>query len=57
MAYTVKQKEDDIDDTLEKARDLVNEGESNFEGESYEAGVIAGIEWITGQTETNPLAD
>jgi len=30
---------------------------SNFSGMSYEQGVLAAIDWLTGETTDNPLED
>lgn len=46
----------EIDEVLNQAADAIDQG-SRFGGMSYEEGVRAGIEWVTGQTDENPMAD
>lgn len=47
----------EIDEVLNRAADAEADGQSNWPGMTYEQGVQAGILWVTGQTDDNPMAD
>ena len=48
-----KQKE--VDEVQNQAQENIDEGKSDFRGESYEAGVVAAIRWMRGEEELNPM--
>ncbi len=45
----------EIDALLLKAEDIVITGQNPFWGMTYVEGVIAGIEWVLGENDDNPL--
>lgn len=53
--YQVTRSEKEIDSLLNQCLDAQDSGESKYPGMSYEQGIRAAIEWITGQDE-NPLS-
>jgi hypothetical protein len=46
-----------IDEVLNQAYEITDEGPSKFPGMSYEGGVIAGIEWMRGDRDEDPMED
>lgn len=46
--YQVKRADAEIDDLLNKCLDAEDEGASKYPGMTYEQGVRAAIEWLTG---------
>jgi len=53
--YNVDKSSDQIDDLLNRCVDAKEEGVSKYPGMTYEEGVEAGILWVTGQTNDDPL--
>lgn len=51
----MKPTEREIDDVLNKCTDMEMQGETAVPGMTYEQGVKAGIEWVAGFTNDNPL--
>jgi hypothetical protein len=49
--------QDQIDDVINKVYDHLDAGTSAFPGMSYEEGVRAAIDWMTGDTLENPMED
>ena len=49
--------EKEINDVLDKCADAENEGKTRWRSMTYEQGVRAGIEWVLGNTDENPLED
>lgn len=47
--------EQEIWDLLNQCADAENDGVSNYPGMTYEQGIKAAIEWITGDTEDHPI--
>lgn len=47
----------EVDEVLNEAGAQVDQGGSKVPGMSYEEGVVAGILWVTGQSDENPMAD
>lgn len=47
--------EEEINDLLNKCVDAEDTGESKYPGMTYEQGIKAAIEWLTGNTDDNPL--
>ena len=47
--------QDEIDEVLNKCSDYTVEGGSKFPGMTYEQGVEAGILWVTGDDDSNPM--
>ena len=45
-----------IDDALNKASEGIDEG-TKWPGMSYEEGVKAGIEWVLGYNDDDPMSD
>ncbi len=46
-----------IDDVLNWATEKIDEGGSNFPGMTYEDGVYAAIQWMSGFTDERPDAE
>jgi hypothetical protein len=55
--YQIQYEDRDINSVLDDAKDIVNEGKTKFPEMIYEEGVVAGIEWIVGLMNGNPLGD
>lgn len=55
MPQQVKPPEDQIDDVLNRAVEVVDQGGSQFPGMSYEEGVLNGISWVLGHNNDNPM--
>lgn len=55
--YEAKRCENEIDDVLNKAAEQEEQGGSKWPGMSYEQGVTAGILWILGHIDDNPMDD
>lgn len=53
--YSVERETAEIDDTLNACMESEEVGLSKFPGMTYEQGVKAGIDWVTGQSDENPL--
>lgn len=49
--------EQEIWDLLNQCMDSENTGASNYPSMSYEQGIKAAIEWITGDTNDHPIND
>lgn len=49
--------EQEIWDLLNQCSQSENEGASKYPGMSYEQGIKAAIEWITGNIQDHPLND
>lgn len=47
--------QDEIDEVLNECSDYTAEGGSKFPGMTYEQGVEAGIRWVTGDDDSNPM--
>jgi len=47
---------DQIDEVLNECTEHTNAGTSKYPGMSYEDGVLAGIRWMTGEDDANPMA-
>lgn len=54
--FTIKRTEDEINAQLNKAAEGVNDG-SAYPGMSYEDGITAFWDWVTGQTDEPPFED
>lgn len=52
----IERTEDEVWDVLNAALESEDEG-SKWPGMSYEQGVRAGIEWLIGQRDSNPMED
>ena len=52
----IKRGKTEIDDVLQKAHEGIEVG-SKVPGMSYEEGVVAAIDWMTGFTEDNPMEE
>lgn len=55
--YRIQRTDAEIDALLNEALDRVNDGDSKFSGMSYEAGIVAAIDWLNGDIEDHPMAD
>lgn len=55
--YEIARTDDEIDDLLNQCSEAIDSGESAFEGQTYEQGVQAAIDWLTGRTEEHPLPE
>lgn len=47
--------EEEINDLLNKCAEAEDTGESKYPGMTYENGIAAAINWLTGNTDDNPL--
>jgi len=54
--YEIKVSNESIEEVMGKCFESDSTG-SNFSGMSYEQGVLAAIDWLTGETTDNPLED
>lgn len=54
--YTIERTDEEIDELLDKVVDAFNNG-TNFPGMSYEQGIMEAIQWLTGQSDDNPLSE
>lgn len=52
---TMTRTEEEINDLLNKCAESEDTGESKYPGMTYEQGIKAAIEWLTGDTDDNPL--
>lgn len=57
MAYPVEPPHERVEEQLNKAWDQINEGGTNWPAMSYEQGVAAALDWITGNNEDLPMED
>lgn len=48
---------EEVDELLNQCSESEDEGVSKFPGMSYEQGIRAGIDWLTGQRDENPMDD
>lgn len=55
MSYEVKQTDKEVDNIIDQCADSERDGVSKFPGMTYEQGVRAGIDWVTGNLEGSPL--
>ena len=55
--YWVKHTDEEIDEVLNVCVDREAVGESPCWGMTYEQGVEAGIKWLIGQTDDNPVVE
>jgi hypothetical protein len=55
--YKVKQTDSDINDQLNLGAAWEDDGDSATPGKSYEAGVLAGIRWVIGDTNDTPIEE
>lgn len=53
----IKVSEQEISDVLNECLEKEIEGGSKFPGMTYEQGVSAAINWLTGESDSNPMAD
>lgn len=52
--YIKKRSDKEIDAVLNQAAEQIEEG-SKWPGMSYEQGVEAGVKWVLGETDDNPM--
>jgi hypothetical protein len=55
VRYSIVRDDDEIDQQLNAA--MESDGGSKFPGMTYEQGVAAGIDWLTGNTDDKPMED
>ena len=55
MYYEIARTDQDIDDVLQQCSDAENEDKTEFPNMTYEQGVKAAINWVTGCTECHPI--
>lgn len=53
----MKPDDSSIDDVLNQCSENIDSGTLRFHGMSYEQGVQAGIEWVIGFTEDDPMPE
>jgi hypothetical protein len=56
MTYTIGQSDADIDEVMNKAAEGMDNG-TRWPGMTYEQGVHQAINWVTGQSDENPMED
>ncbi|QGJ89476.1 hypothetical protein PBI_SMARTIES_73 [Microbacterium phage Smarties] len=47
----------DVDDVINDAHEQIDNGGSRWPGMSYEQGLVAGLQWVTGETDDHPYED
>lgn len=47
----------EIDDVIGRATEGMEEGGSRFPGMSYEEGVLAALDWVTGNADDDPMEE
>lgn len=52
-----KPTQDQIDEVTNDAWDSINEGTSRYRGMTYEEGVRAALDWVTGETDESPFEE
>jgi len=57
MRYELKRTNSQIDAVLNKAQEAEDEGATKVPGMTYEQGVKAGISWVLGDSNDDPMAD
>ena len=57
MSYRVKRTDGEVDEVLNKAAEQEDKGGSQWPGMTYEQGVQAGIQWLIGNWDHNPMED
>lgn len=53
----VERSQEEVDEQLNLAMEAVDRGRSKWPGMSYEDGVRAALNWMTGDDETPPMED
>lgn len=53
----IKRTDSEVDKVLNACGDASDRGVSRFPGMTYEDGVRAGIDWLTGFTDDHPLEE
>lgn len=53
----VMRTEDEVNDLLNQCVEAEDSGRSKFPGMTYEQGVRNAIDWLTGNSDDNPMAD
>jgi len=48
-------RDNEIDDVLAKCFDEIEAGSTQYPGMTYEEGIIAGLDWIFGMSDLNPI--
>lgn len=51
----IERTDQEIYDLLDECSEAENNGNSQYPGMSYEQGIKAGIEWVTGNVNEHPL--
>lgn len=57
MADFIMRDQAEIDDVLNKCFEHINQGTTKFRGMTYEQGVDEMYQWLTGQSDDNPMDD
>jgi hypothetical protein len=57
LKYITTRTNEEIDDVLNRCNEKVDEGGSRFFGMTYEQGIVAGIDWLLGNTDDHPYDD
>ena len=53
--HSIKRTDEETNDLLNKCDEQENKGGSAYPGMTYEQGIRAGINWIVGNQDENPL--
>lgn len=55
MSDEIVRDQSEIDEVVNKCHDIINNNGTEYHGMSYEEGLKDMYEWLTGQTNDNPL--
>lgn len=55
MSYNIEVTEEEIDNVVDKCTEQRAKGGSKWHGMTYEEGVLAALDWVTGNSEDNPI--
>lgn len=53
----VTRTQEEVDAVVDTAAEKINQGRSKFPGMTYEEGVRAALDWITGNIDDHPMED
>lgn len=57
MRGKIDKSQKEIDDLTDKCDEFISKGASKFPAMSYEEGIRNAIDWITGDSDDNPMED
>ena len=53
--YELERSDKEINDLIEKCYEQSKRGTTKYRGMTYEDGVRAALDWVTGQDDANPM--